>query len=62
MLDTFGTGQYQPGERAVPKSTGISSTPAENAEAAEFVTIALFSGVGALVSLVVLILRIHGIF
>jgi hypothetical protein len=46
----------------VPKSPGISTTPAENAEAAEFVSIALFSGVGTLISLVVLILRIHGIF
>lgn len=46
----------------MPKSTGISTRPAENSEAGEFVSIALFSGVGALVSLVVLILRIHGIF
>lgn len=46
----------------MPKSSGISTTPAENAEAGEFVTIALFSGVGALISLVVLILRIHGVF
>lgn len=46
----------------MPKTTGVSSTPAENEDAAEFTSIALFSGVGALISLVVLILRIHGIF
>jgi hypothetical protein len=46
----------------VPKSTGVSPTPPENEDAAEFASIALFSGVGALISLVVLILRIHGVF
>jgi len=46
----------------VPKTTGISSTSAENSDTAQFVSIALFSGVGLLVSLIVVILRIHGVF
>jgi hypothetical protein len=47
---------------AVPKTTGISSTPAENSDADEFVSIALFSGVGLVISLVVVILRMYGFF
>jgi hypothetical protein len=47
---------------AVRKTTGISSTPAENSDTAQFVSIALFSGVGLLVSLIVVILRINGVF
>jgi hypothetical protein len=46
---------------AVPKS-GLSSTPAENPDAAEVVSIALFSCSGLLISLIVVILRIHGVF
>jgi hypothetical protein len=46
----------------VPKITGISSTPAENSDAPQFVSVALFSGVGLLISLIVVILRIHGVF
>ena len=46
----------------VPRTTGISSTPAENSDTAQFVSIALFSGIGLLVSVIVVILRIHGIF
>lgn len=45
----------------MPK-TGISSTPAENADTGEFVSIALFSGVGLLISLVVVIIRMYGLF
>lgn len=44
---------------AVSKTTGIFSTPAEDSEAAEFVSIALFSGVGLLISLVVVIVRMY---
>ena len=46
----------------MPKTTGISSTPAENSDTAQFVSIALFSGAGLLVSLIVVILRINGVF
>jgi hypothetical protein len=46
----------------VPKTTGISSTPAENSDTTQFVSIALFSGVGLLVSLIVVLLRMHGVF
>jgi hypothetical protein len=46
---------------AVPKTTGISSTPTEDSEAAEFVSIALFSGVGLLISVVVVIVRMYGL-
>jgi hypothetical protein len=47
---------------AVPKTTGISSTPAENSDTAQFTSIVLFSGVGLLISLIVVILRINGVF
>jgi hypothetical protein len=46
----------------VPKTSGISSTPAENSDTAQFTSVALFSGVGLLISLIVVILRINGIF
>jgi hypothetical protein len=42
--------------------TDISSNPAENAETAELVSIALFSCSGLLVSLVVVIVRVYGLF
>jgi hypothetical protein len=52
---------HEPVSAAVPKS-GLSSTPAENPDAAEVVSIALFSCSGLLISLIVVILRIHGVF
>ncbi|CAN7574466.1 hypothetical protein LJR220_005257 [Bradyrhizobium sp. LjRoot220] len=52
----------QPVSPVVSKTTGISSTPAENSDTAQFVSVALFSGVGLLVSLIVVILRINGVF
>ncbi|MGQ0684850.1 hypothetical protein [Bradyrhizobium sp.] len=45
----------------MPK-TGISSTPAENADANELVSIALFSCTGLLVSVLVVVCRVYGIF
>jgi len=42
--------------------SGISSTPAENADAAEFVSIALFSCSGLLISLGIVIIRMYGLF
>jgi hypothetical protein len=47
---------------ATVSKTGISSTPAENADAAEFVSIALMSGTGLLISLFVVIVRMYGLF
>jgi len=46
----------------VPKITGVSSTPAENSDTSQFVSIALFSGVGLLGSLIVVLLRMNGVF
>jgi hypothetical protein len=46
---------------AVPK-IDISSSPAENADAAEFTSIALLCCTGLLISLVVVIIRMYGLF
>jgi hypothetical protein len=46
----------------MPKTAGISSSASQNSDAAQFVSIALFSGVGLLASLIVVLLRMHGIF
>jgi hypothetical protein len=51
----------EPASAAVP-NTGISSTPAENADAAELASIALFSCSGLLISLVVVVIRVYGLF
>jgi hypothetical protein len=45
----------------VPK-TDISSSPAEDADAAELSSIALFCGTGLLISLAVVIIRMYGLF
>ena len=45
----------------MPKTAGIFSSASQGSDTAQFVSIALFSGVGLLVSLVVVILRMHGI-
>jgi hypothetical protein len=42
--------------------TGISSTPAENADAAELSSIALLCCTGLLISLGVVIIRMYGLF
>jgi len=44
------------------KTAGIASSASQNSDAAQFVSIALFSGVGLLVSLIVVLLRMHGVF
>ncbi|XIA63148.1 hypothetical protein ACFIOY_28455 [Bradyrhizobium sp. TZ2] len=49
-------------ESVMPKTAGISSSASQNSDTAQFVSVALFSGVGLLVSLVVVICRIQGIF
>jgi len=53
--------QPEPVIAAVPNTTGIS-TPAEKSDAAQFTSVALFSGFGLLISLVIVILRINGVF
>ena len=45
----------------MPRTAGISSSTAENLDTAQFASIALFSGVG-LRRLVVVLLRMHGVF
>jgi hypothetical protein len=46
----------------MPKIAGISSSASQNSDTAQFVSIALFSGVGLLASLIVVLLRMHGVF
>jgi hypothetical protein len=46
----------------MPKTAGISSSASQNSDAAQFVSIALFSGGGLLASLIVVLLRMHGVF
>jgi hypothetical protein len=49
--------------RAVmPKRVDVSSSALQNSDTAQFVSIALFSGVGLLISLVIVICRMSGIF
>ena len=45
----------------MPKTAGISSSASQDSGTAQFVSIALFSGVGLLVSLIIVILRMNGI-
>jgi hypothetical protein len=60
--DSSFANNHEPVSPVVPKTTGISSTPAENSDTAQFVSIALFSGVGLLASLIVVLLRMNGVF
>ena len=46
----------------MPKRAGVSSSALQDSETAQFVSIALFSSVGLLVSLVIVVCRMHGIF
>lgn len=46
----------------MPKPAGVASSASQASDGAQFVSVALFSGVGLLVSLTVVILRINGIF
>jgi hypothetical protein len=49
--------------RAVmPKRVDVSSSAVQDSDTAQFVSIALFSGVGLLVSLVIVLCRMNGIF
>jgi len=44
------------------KQAGVSSSVVQQQDSAQFVSTALFSGVGLLISLVIVICRMHGIF
>ncbi|WP_197427436.1 hypothetical protein [Bradyrhizobium retamae] len=46
----------------MPKTAGISSSASQSSDTAQLVSVALFSGVGLLISLVAVILRINGVF
>ncbi|MEH2528348.1 hypothetical protein V1288_006257 [Bradyrhizobium sp. AZCC 2176] len=46
----------------MPKRVDVSSSAFRDSDTAQFVSIALFSGVGLLISLVIVICRMHGIF
>lgn len=46
----------------MPKTAGISTSTSQDSETAQFVSIALFSGAGLLFSLVVVLLRMNGVF
>lgn len=46
----------------MPKQTGAISSASREPDSAQFVSIGLFSGAGLLISLVVVICRINGVF
>ncbi|XSC46441.1 hypothetical protein ACF1BQ_011725 [Bradyrhizobium sp. RDT10] len=46
----------------MPKRVDVSSSALQNSDTNQFVSIALFSGVGLLISLVIVICRMNGIF
>jgi len=45
----------------VPKIAGVSSSASQSSDTVQFVSISLFSGVGLLISLIIVILRMNGI-
>jgi hypothetical protein len=46
----------------MPKKVDDSSSAVQDSDTAQFVSIALFSGVGLLISLVIVLCRMNGIF
>jgi hypothetical protein len=46
----------------MPKRVDSSSSALQNSDTSQFVSIALFSGIGLLISLVIVLCRMHGIF
>lgn len=46
----------------MPKQAGAISSASQSSDSAQLVSIGLFSGVGLLVSLVVVICRVNGLF
>jgi hypothetical protein len=49
-------------EAVMPKKAGVSSSASQKSDSGQFVSVALFSGVGLLISLVIVLCRMHGIF
>ena len=46
----------------MPNTRGISSSASQNADGVQLVSIGLFSGLGLLASLIVVLLRMNGVF
>jgi hypothetical protein len=46
----------------MPKRASVSSSASQDSDTAQFVSIALFSGVGLLISIVVVICSMYGLF
>jgi len=46
----------------MPKRVDVSSSASQDSDTAQFVSVALFSGIGLLISLVIVICRINGLF
>jgi hypothetical protein len=46
----------------MPKRVDVSSSALRDSDTAQFVSIALFSGIGLLISLVIVLCRMNGIF
>jgi hypothetical protein len=46
----------------MPKRVDVSSSALQDSDTTQFVSIALFSGVGLLISLVIVICRMNGLF
>jgi hypothetical protein len=62
---TFRAQELSPTENrsaVMPKTAGISSSTSQHSDSAQLVSIAQFSGVGLLVSLVIVLLRMNGVF
>jgi hypothetical protein len=49
-------------ERIMPKRAAVSSSALQAADSGQFASIALFSGIGLLISLVIVVCRMNGIF
>jgi len=59
---TFEEWEFFESRKVMPKKAGATSSALENSSTGQFVSIALFSGVGLLISLVIVICRMHGVF
>ena len=45
----------------MPKRVGVSSSIVQDSDSAQFTSVALFSGIGLLISLVIVLCRMHGV-
>jgi len=62
LPDIRSMGSFLSRRAVMPKRVDVSSSALQSSDTAQFVSIALFSGVGLLVSLVIVICRMNGIF